>query len=86
MEIGTWLKTQRELADITRTEVAEKLGYPGGAIKNIEEGRRIPKGLTVVKYLHTLGVGRTYYTNRGPMGMYHRFNKPQKAYESLLVK
>lgn len=57
--IGFWLTYQRKIAGVKRTHVARAMGWPGGAIKAIEEGRRIPTALTVEKYLATL----RYLTN-----------------------
>jgi hypothetical protein len=66
---GTYLKTQRENAGVTRTAVARHMLYPGGAIKAIEENTRIPKPETVMKYLSAVAVlsGRPY--------MYTRFHR-----------
>jgi predicted transcriptional regulator len=50
-QVGEYLRKQREIAGVTRTAVAERMMYPGGAIKAIEECRRVPKPATVMKYL-----------------------------------
>jgi hypothetical protein len=67
--IGWWLSVQRQIAGITRTAVAEAMMYPGGAIKDIEEGRRIPKPSTVRKYLDAVDT----ITTRNAV-MYERFH------------
>jgi predicted transcriptional regulator len=60
--IGFWLTYQRKIAGLTRTQVAERMRFPGGAIKAIEEGRRIPQAGTVRKYLDALnGTDREMY-------------------------
>jgi predicted transcriptional regulator len=68
--IGWWLKLQRQSAKMTRTQVADAMGWPRGAIKDIEEGRRIPKARTVEKYLSTLRGYPSYRRN-----MYARFHR-----------
>ena len=68
--IGWWLSIQREREGLTRTYVAEKLYYPGGAIKAIEEGRRVPTAETVRKYLAVLEGTRVHATG----DMYGRFH------------
>lgn len=52
--LANWLVEQRENAGLTRTQVAERMGFPGGAIKAIEEGRRIPRASTIYKYMNAV--------------------------------
>jgi hypothetical protein len=68
--IGDWLTEQRQRAGVTRTEVAKTLRYPGGAVKALEENRRVPQANTVVDYLFALDGFRRL--NEGDM--YSRFN------------
>ena len=68
--IGAYLTYQRETAGMTRTQVADAMGWPRGAIKDIEEGNRIPKARTVEKYLSTLRGDAPYRRN-----MYRRFHR-----------
>lgn len=67
--IGWWLSVQREDAGLHRTQVADAMGFPRGAIKDIEEGRRIPKPGTVHKYLDALVLLTTHNSV-----MYKRFH------------
>lgn len=72
--IGWWLSIQRQREGVTRTTVARRMGYPGGAIKALEEGRRIPQASTVQRYLLALkGVNVNNIAARTP-DMYARFN------------
>jgi DNA-binding XRE family transcriptional regulator len=67
--IGWWLSVQRQDARLTRTQVADTMGFPRGAIKDIEEGTRIPKPRTVQKYLNALETVSTHNA-----AMYRRFH------------
>lgn len=69
--IGFWLTYQRQIAGLTRTQVAERMRFPGGAIKAIEEGKRVPMANTVRKYLDALsGTDRR--------DMYRRFHRVER--------
>jgi DNA-binding XRE family transcriptional regulator len=72
--IGWWLSIQRRKAGVTRTTVARRMGYPGGAIKAIEEGKRVPEASTVQRYILALkGVNVNNIAARTP-DMYARFH------------
>jgi predicted transcriptional regulator len=72
--IGSWLTKERQKVGVTRTAVAVAMGWPGGAVKALEENNRTPEASTVQKYLLALkgidiNVGRSV-----PNNMYERFH------------
>lgn len=54
VSVGSWLKEQREKTGITKTEIADRMHWPHGAITQIEKGVRTPKPSTVRKYIEAL--------------------------------
>ncbi len=76
--IGWWLSMQRQIARKSRTEVADAMGWPRGAIRAIEEGQRVPQASTVRTYLAVLADEPVSRMRRQP-DMYTRFHREAVA-------
>jgi transcriptional regulator with XRE-family HTH domain len=63
--IGKQLQKTREAANISQAKLAKAAGIPVGTLRNLEQGRRIPRLDTAIKLARALGVTLDELTGDG---------------------
>lgn len=66
-QIGKMMKTLRESAEMTQSELAKLAGLTQAAISQFEEGKRVPSTRAIHKVAEALGVSTNFLIAESPL-------------------
>ncbi len=64
--IGKQLQRVREEKGVSQAKLAKAAGIPVGTLRNLEQGRRVPRLDTAIKLAEALGVSLDELTTEAP--------------------